>query len=140
MAPRSSPARATSAHAEWRLDEDQSATYTPVAANVWVAQDLDAEPLTGLAGRVLSVPGHTAGSLVLVVGDAAFVGDLFRGAIVGQSAVTHFYMCDLADNRQDMRDLLDAYPAVKTFFTGHFGPVTREEVEQLVEEMAPDAG
>jgi hydroxyacylglutathione hydrolase len=130
----------TSTHAEWRLDEDQGATYTPFAANVWVDQDLDAKPLTGLTGRILSMPGHTAGSLSLVVGEAAFVGDLFRGAIVGSSAVTHFYMCDLADNRRDIRGLLDAHPAVKTFFTGHFGPVAREEVERLVEEMAPDPG
>ena len=51
---------------------------------------------------------------------------MFRGAIVGRSAETHFYMCDLEDNRADVRALLDAAPEVEVFFTGHFGPVTRE--------------
>jgi glyoxylase-like metal-dependent hydrolase (beta-lactamase superfamily II) len=75
------------------------------------------------------LPGHTRGSLVVVIGSAAFVGDLFRGAVVGSSAETHFYMCDLDDNQRDIRWLLDTFPNATVFFTGHSGPVSREALE-----------
>ena len=113
-----------------RLDEDQSATYTPYEASVEVTDaPLDLLPLTGVNARVVPLPGHTEGSLVVVLDGAVFVGDLFRGAIVGSSAELHFYMCDLEDNRRDIQRLLDQIaPNVETFYPGHFGPVSRDAV------------
>ncbi|MCB9539981.1 MAG: MBL fold metallo-hydrolase [Myxococcales bacterium] len=127
----------TGSIAEGRVDEDQAATYDGYGADVWIDAPTDLAPVGGIPGRILPMPGHTRGSLVVVVGDAAFVGDLFRGAIVGGGAETHFYMCDLADNRADIRALLDAHPNVKTFFTGHFGPVDREDVEEYLADQTP---
>ncbi|MEO1574903.1 MAG: hypothetical protein AAFU65_08075, partial [Pseudomonadota bacterium] len=46
-------------------------------------------------GEIVRLPGHTEGSLVAVVGETAFVGDLLRGSVTGTAARTHFYMCDL---------------------------------------------
>lgn len=121
----------TSDFARGRLDEDQTATYTPTVADTLVPDHgtFMLQELTGIPAMVLSVPGHTPGSLVVIVEDAVFVGDLFRGAIVGSSAEVHFYMCDLDDNRADIRALLsDTAPEAATFYPGHFGPIARDAV------------
>ena len=120
--------------ARQRVEKDLAARYAGFEADVLVDAALDLGALAGVPGRVIPMAGHTPGSLVVVAGDAAFVGDLFRGEIVGSGAETHFYMCDLEDNRRDIRALLDDYPEVKTFFTGHFGPVDREDVEAYLED------
>jgi glyoxylase-like metal-dependent hydrolase (beta-lactamase superfamily II) len=92
-------------------------------------KELNIEPLTGVPGRAVSMPGHTAGSLVVVLPQAALVGDLFRGSIIGHSAEIHFYICDLESNRSDIRRLLkEMAPSASHFFTGHFGPLSKESV------------
>ncbi|MCB9525112.1 MAG: MBL fold metallo-hydrolase [Myxococcales bacterium] len=122
----------TGAIARHRLDTDQGATYTGYAADQWLDGPVELEALAGIPGKVVPLPGHTEGSLVVVVGQAAFVGDLLRGSIVGSGAELHFYMCDLADNRADIQWLLNAFPDVTTWYPGHFGPIERAEVEALV--------
>lgn len=112
-----------------RLDEDQAATYTPFEADGWIDGDRDLEPLVGIPGRLLLMPGHTAGSLSMIVKGSVFVGDLLRGAILGSGAAVHFYMCDVADNRNDIQRLLsEQAPDATHFFTGHFGPLDRAAV------------
>jgi hypothetical protein len=40
-------------------------------------------------------------------------------------------MCNLADNRGDVRVLLERLaPTATRFFTGHFGPVSRDAVAE----------
>jgi glyoxylase-like metal-dependent hydrolase (beta-lactamase superfamily II) len=68
--------------------------------------------------------------VVVEVGGALFVGDLFRGSIIGRRAHTHFYMCDLQDNADDIDALLQIVPDATVFFPGHFGPVRRSAVER----------
>lgn len=122
----------TDATARRQLPRHQSATYTPVRVDVPVTEPRALEELAGIPGTIVPMPGHTAGSLVVVLGEVALVGDVFRGSLLGHRAATHFYMCDLADNRADVRTVLDATaPRARRFFTGHFGPVAREAVERL---------
>lgn len=109
----------------------EAARYTPFAPDVAVTEETALEPIVGIPGRIVPMPGHTPGSLVVVLpaSRAVLVGDLFRGAIVGSSADVHFYMCDLDANRRDIVRLVDTIaPDATTFFTGHFGPVSREAV------------
>jgi glyoxylase-like metal-dependent hydrolase (beta-lactamase superfamily II) len=121
----------TNAMARSRLQDDQASRFTGITADRLVESSLELEALTGVPGTITVLPGHTMGSLVVSVPGAAFVGDLFRGAIAGSSAEVHFYMCDLEDNRRDVRELLGRIaPAATTFFPGHFGPVRREAVEE----------
>lgn len=126
----------TSDRARDRLEADQRERFTPLQADRLLEEDLPLEELGGPPGRVLLLPGHTEGSLVVVLGEVAFVGDLLRGAIVGSSAEAHFYMCDLEDNRSKIQRLLRAHPDVKRFYTGHFGPVSREAVTAYLERAA----
>ncbi len=119
----------TDAEARDRLAGDQAASYTPFTPDVLVDGELDLEPLTGIPARVVLLPGHTSGSLVVLVSDAALVGDLFRGNVFDEGTSVHFYMCDLADNRADVARLLeDLAPEATTFFPGHFGPLHRSSV------------
>jgi glyoxylase-like metal-dependent hydrolase (beta-lactamase superfamily II) len=115
--------------ARLRVSSDMAAIYTPTTVDRAIEQPLPLASLTGIDGQILPVPGHTRGSLVVVIGGAAFVGDLFRGSIVGTSATEHFYMCDLDANRADIRRLLsDGALGAVVFFPGHFGPIERADV------------
>ena len=130
----------TDGTAERRLEAAQAETFTTFAPDTVLGTDSSATlgRLLGWeeeAGRLHSVPGHTPGSLALVVGDAVFAGDLLRGSVTGSAARTHYYLCDLDDNTQDLRLLLDTVaPRGERFFLGHFGPVDRSDVERLLEE------
>ena len=113
-----------------RLEEDQGATYTPFTPSALVDDTLPLAELTGIDARVVRLAGHTEGSLVVVVSDAALVGDLFRGNVFDAGTSVHFYMCDLEDNRRDVATLLHTLaPAATSFFPGHFGPLERSSVE-----------
>jgi hydroxyacylglutathione hydrolase len=118
----------TDDEARGRLAADQSATYTPFVPDVVVEDELDLSDL-GIPARVVRLPGHTEGSLVVVVSDAVLVGDLLRGNVFDAGTSVHFYMCDLEDNRRDVRHVLDVLaPSAAVFFPGHFGPLARESV------------
>jgi hydroxyacylglutathione hydrolase len=126
---RNEPLCPTGCIARLRRSGDQAAIYTPTTVDVPVEGELALGPVAGVDATVRALPGHTRGSLVVVAGAAVFVGDLFRGAIVGDGAETHFYMCDLPGNRADVRRLLEEIaPGGRVFFPGHFGPVTRDAV------------
>ena len=104
-------------------------TTTPFGADVLVDAPFPLAELTGIDAVVLPVPGHTSGSLIVKIAGAAFVGDLFRGSLVGGGAATHLYMCDVAQNRRDIQHVVkDLAPDAATFFVGHFGPVSRDAV------------
>jgi len=128
----------TDGTAERRLEAAQAERFTPFEPDVTLAALASASlgDLLGwdeAVGTLHSVPGHTPGSVVLVVGDAVFAGDLLRGSVTGSAARTHYYMCDLDDNALDLRFLLDEVaPDGQRFFLGHFGPVDRDDVEALV--------
>jgi glyoxylase-like metal-dependent hydrolase (beta-lactamase superfamily II) len=120
----------TSEIAQNRVATDQAERYTAFSATQWLGDSARLEEGLEPAVDLLVLPGHTKGSLAVRIGRALFVGDLFRGAIVGNGAELHFYLCDLEGNAQQIRDLLAAHPDVTTFFPGHFGPVSRSEVEK----------
>ena len=94
-------------------------------------KELDLEAITGVPGKAVLLPGHTEGSLVVVLPQAALVGDLFRGSIFSNSAEVHFYICDLEANRRDVERLItELAPSVSWFFPGHFGPLEKAAVLQ----------
>lgn len=110
-----------------RFQGDQAARYDATTADVLVDQPTPLQGLTGINGTLWPLPGHTPGSLVVDLGEAALVGDLFRGALIGSGAELHFYHCDLPGNRRDVDALLTRLaPRAETFFTGHLGPVSRQ--------------
>jgi glyoxylase-like metal-dependent hydrolase (beta-lactamase superfamily II) len=81
------------------------------------------------------IPGHTAGSLVVHFEDMVFVGDLIRGGgpFSPEAPKRHYFMCDVEDNDRDIAYMLRTSKA-KTWWTGHFGPLSSEDVGDWLSE------
>jgi glyoxylase-like metal-dependent hydrolase (beta-lactamase superfamily II) len=134
----------TSFIARQRHEDDEKLPFEPFEPDVLVDGPLALEPLTGIPGWIDPLAGHTEGSLVVNVGEnadraalsIALVGDLVRGAIGGPGAEVHFYVCDLADNRRDISALLTSLaPNAQHIFPGHFGPLDREDLEDVLSDL-----
>jgi hydroxyacylglutathione hydrolase len=100
-------------------------------ADVLVSAPVDLKSY-GVTGTVLPMPGHTPGSLVVLLSNhAAFVGDeilggYFGGAFFPHHAGEHYYQADADQNRRNIGTLLAR--GVDTFYLGHGGPVERDDV------------
>lgn len=84
-----------------------------------------------LEGTVTPTSDHTDGSVVVVVRGTptlVFVGDMFRGSLVGPGASAHFYNCDLDRNARVIGALARSVPDDAVYFPGHFGPLAQEDV------------
>jgi hydroxyacylglutathione hydrolase len=102
--------------------------YKPFVADVLVTDRYDLAPC-GVEGEVIATPGHTPGSVVVLVahGKIALVGDLFRGGLVFKtSPAEHFYQDDLKRDHEQIRMLLAR--GVEWFVLGHGGPIKRSRV------------
>lgn len=85
----------------------------------------------GIDGEVLPMPGHTKGSLVVILGNqTAFVGDMMMGGLGGllfkDRPAEHLYEADRAANRRNIETLVKR--GVTTFYLGHGGPLRRQDV------------
>jgi len=105
--------------------------YKPFVADVIVTDRYDLAPC-GIDGEVLATPGHTPGSVVVLVarGKIALVGDLFRGGLVfTTSPAVHFYQDDRRAAHAQIRMLLAR--GVEWFVLGHGGPIKRSRVAAM---------
>ncbi len=129
MQGKSDPLCPTDFFAKQRLKSDQDHTFDPPEITRTVSEVTTLPFGIELASaRLVPLPSHTEGSLALVVGKVAFVGDLFRGSIVSNDATLHFYICDIAKNRLVIQNFLKKEAVdVEYFFPGHFGPVLSRE-------------
>jgi hydroxyacylglutathione hydrolase len=126
------PLYPTGFFARLRVSSDSSHKFVGPKADVFIAQDTPLDQWFGPGiGKILLAPIHTEGSLVVVLGKAAFVGDLLRGSLVANTAETHFYMCDVKASKQYTDEFLKtAGSDVTHIFPGHFGPViSRQDTE-----------
>ena len=105
--------------------------YPEFVPDISVKDRVDLKPW-GVDGQAIAMPGHTAGSLVVVMSDkSAFVGDMmlggsFGGAIFPSSPGEHYYQANRDQNRKNIQTLLGM--GVEKFYLGHGGPVTRADV------------
>ncbi|MCG8672963.1 MAG: MBL fold metallo-hydrolase [Pseudomonadales bacterium] len=103
----------------------------PFDVDILINEEYDLDQL-GISGKIIPWPGHTDGSIVIQFDDAVFVGDLIAGEPLSpQVPMTHFFMCDLEQNRQQIRRLLEK-KEIKTWYLGHFGPLLPEAVEKYL--------
>ena len=99
--------------------------FTP---NVAVTDTYDLHDC-GVDGKAIAMPGHTAGSLVVLVANKriALVGDLFRGSLIdAREPVEHFFQDDVAMAHQRIHELLAM--GVQWFVLGHGGPARAGDV------------
>jgi glyoxylase-like metal-dependent hydrolase (beta-lactamase superfamily II) len=105
--------------------------FPAFAPDVLVSSAIDLKPY-GVTGTVLPMPGHTPGSIVVLLSNhGAFVGDeilggYFGGAFFPHHPGEHYYQADADQNRRNIGTLLGR--GVSTFYLGHGGPVAREDV------------
>jgi len=86
----------------------------------------------GVVGTILPTPGHTPGSVsVLLEGGAAIVGDLVMGGLL-RHRVPHLPMIasDVDQVRASIKALLDR--GVTCFYAAHGGPFTSEALRALL--------
>jgi hydroxyacylglutathione hydrolase len=105
--------------------------YPPFEPDVAVREPIDLKSI-GIDGRVVAMPGHTAGSIVVLLANhTAFVGDMMAGGALGglvfpHDPNEHYYQADPAANRRNIAALIGM--GVETFYLGHGGPVSRADV------------
>ena len=112
-------------------------TYTPFAPDIALDGELDLAPY-GVKGKVVSMPGHTPGSLVVLLENkTAFVGDQMLGGWLGgtfrrHSPGEHYFQDDVQQNRKNVRALLQS--GFETFYLGHGGPVVAADVQAWLDD------
>lgn len=105
--------------------------FPEVEPDVVFDQELDLTPY-GVDGRVVMTPGHTAGSVsVLLAGGEAIVGDVLMGGFMGGTFQAskpnlHYFAEDASQVRRSI-DFLLAQP-VHTLYVGHGGPLALDAV------------
>ena len=106
-------------------------SFDPVAADVTAADGMRLDDF-GVAGTVLHTPGHTAGSIALILdsGDA-IVGDTLMGGYAGGAVFPtrpnfHSFADDLPAAMESLDKVLAATRG--TLFVGHGGPLRHEDV------------
>ncbi|MCA2002768.1 MAG: MBL fold metallo-hydrolase [Chloroflexi bacterium] len=105
--------------------------FPPVQPDLFVDETFNLSAF-GVEGRILHTPGHTAGSVSVLLSDgAAIVGDVMMGGYMGGNLLGrrpnyHYFADDLNAVHGSIQNLLDA--GVKTFYVGHGGPLERDDV------------
>lgn len=82
-----------------------------------VIQGSESLAFAGFSVQVVPTPGHTAGSVTYVIGNAAFTGDTLFAGSMGRCSL------DYPSMLQTIRDKVLALPAATKLFPGH-GPGT----------------
>ena len=109
----------------WALTPDQVVTDSLSLGDI---------PGIGFEGELRVLGGHTPGSIVAVIGNSVFVGDLVRGSLWGSGPEVHFFMCDLDGNARDLDRLLDTLPPVVTrVFPGHMSAFSRNALRRHID-------
>lgn len=95
----------------------------------------------GVGGQVLHTPGHTAGSVSLLLDSGhAMVGDLLMGGYLGGNLLPrhpnlHYFVQDLAQLRESLARVLAHAP--HTLMVGHGGPLSASVVTGWVDRHLP---
>jgi hydroxyacylglutathione hydrolase len=107
--------------------------FPAVTPDLLLDNDFDLSSF-GVEGCILPTPGHTAGSISLLLPDGtAVVGDVMMGGVMGGALFGarpnyHYFAEDVTAVHTSIRSLLAA--GVQTFYVGHGGPLRRAAVEK----------
>lgn len=107
--------------------------FPQFAPTAFLTDGMRLEPY-GIPGTIHHIPGHTAGSVALVLDTGeAIVGDLLMGGVLGGALLPnrphyHYFAESIAQVHQSITHLL-TFP-VHTLFVGHGGPLSLNAVRQ----------
>jgi hydroxyacylglutathione hydrolase len=114
--------------------------FTPFTPDVAVDHELDLADRGFPALHVVPVPGHTAGSLAVVIGSEACTGDLVKGNLVigAHTPSEHLYQTDRLADHAALAALLAR--GLTRLYPGHRGPLEAGEVRAWLAGAADDTG
>jgi len=86
----------------------------------------------GIDGRVIHTPGHTEGSISLILsGGEAIVGDLIMGGILFKKVPRYpLFIHDLSSLKESIRKVIQLSP--KVIYASHGGPFTSAIVQKFL--------
>ncbi|MBS3782550.1 MAG: MBL fold metallo-hydrolase [Candidatus Thermoplasmatota archaeon] len=104
-----------------------------VEPDILVGDRFDLSEL-GLEGSVIHTPGHTPGSISIVLENGeAVVGDLVMGGILSSSKPGRpIFAYDLEEAGRSLKKLLSSDVKIRRFYAAHGGPFSRDEIEELI--------
>ena len=109
------------------------AKFAPVPADFFSEDGMRLDEY-GISARVVHTPGHTAGSLSVIMDDGdAIIGDVIMGGYLGGQFLAtrpnwHYFAEDFQTNQRSLDRLL-AETSGK-LYVGHGGPVSQERVKR----------
>jgi glyoxylase-like metal-dependent hydrolase (beta-lactamase superfamily II) len=105
-------------------------SVTPFEPDIVHDGTLDLAPF-GVAGRTIHTPGHTPGSISILLEEATVAGDIASGGFLrGRSAREPYFADDRRQLRSSVAQLLaEANPG--PVYVGHRGPLTRQGLARL---------
>jgi glyoxylase-like metal-dependent hydrolase (beta-lactamase superfamily II) len=127
VTPTSLEARLLKPFIDWLVDKP----FEGVSADILIEKEMSLEAF-GVRGQIIFTPGHTNGSLSVLVDDrAAIVGDLIRGGYLGGGLFPrvpnyHYFADNLETVKASIRKVMTFSP--KLVFVGHGGPLKKEAI------------
>lgn len=106
--------------------------YTGFVPDRLISEPVDLRPY-GIQGEVRPLPGHTHGSLAVVLPEqkTALVGDLLRGGVFQPAEPrVHFFHEAKSETMWQLWHLLEK-EGIQTFYPGHFGPLKASDVKRV---------
>lgn len=109
-------------------------TFTAPNADFFVEDGMSLAEC-GVGGKVVHTPGHTSGSIsILLENGEAIVGDLLMGGYLGGAVLPskpnrHYFTEDLAANRASLEKILAT--SARTLYVGHGGPLDAKGVKAI---------
>lgn len=109
-------------------------THTPLEVEHSVSEEITLEPF-GVAASVLATPGHTPGSLSIVLPDnSAIIGDLLMGHFLHYRApMKPLFANDMQAVKTSCEELLAR--GIERFLPGHGGPFSAKAVNRVIRKI-----
>ncbi|MGB0863430.1 MAG: MBL fold metallo-hydrolase [Saprospiraceae bacterium] len=123
---KNAPFKTTSQYARF-IEKFIKHTFPPVTPDIQIEKEYDLNEL-GINGKIIPMSGHTKGSLVILIDDMAFVGDMMRSATFNKkSPKTHLFHENIELAQKNIETILKN-KNIATFYIGHGGPLSRKRV------------
>jgi glyoxylase-like metal-dependent hydrolase (beta-lactamase superfamily II) len=93
----------------------------------------------GVAGKVIHTPGHTAGSVsVMLDNGEAIIGDTLRGGYLGgtlfrHKPLIHYFAEDLTQIKPSLEKIMAYNP--QTIYVGHGGALSADSVRRFMQKL-----
>ena len=106
-------------------------SFEPSEPDIIIEEEMSLSDF-GVDGSVIFTPGHTQGSVAIVLGNKeAIIGDVLMGGIMGGALFGsrpnyHYYIDDVGQIHANIKKILGLKPA--KLFVGHGGPLHPENV------------